>query len=683
VFKLRRALTGIDATVHHEGDGYALVADDDDIDAASFERLAERGSALLAADPEGARHELARALALWRGEPLGGLAVDTTLADDVSRLCDLRVSVVHARLEADLLLGRHDAAIVDLRRLTREHPLHEGFWRQLLQALARSGRVGEALERYDAARRIIVEELGSEPGPALRDLHRQLLDQDPSLLAPRVETTAARPVTPGSVAVLPFDVIGERETVEILSDGLHMDLLTELSRMPRLTVIGRHSVLGYANARVPLPEIAAQLGVAMLVTGSVQVEGRRFRLTVQLIEAAGGRQRWAESYDHELTVHSLLSVQHDLARDIATSLVQRALPRQTRTTTDMEAYRLVIEGRLQFDRKTEEGLAAAVRCFEQAALADAEYGAAWAGLADALAMSADYGYGDRATLVAGAEAALTRALTAAADPGMIHASRGLLAEAAKDAGRALAEYSMAIQEAPGHADAHSWCAWLFLVTGRTEQGLVSARRSVELNPLSAEAVSNLALAYLASGDPQEALKEARRATALSPTYTTAGYYEGLALHDLGRLEEAMTVLRPLAAVAAGELSAPWAGMGPDAALTVTLAEGDRREEAEQVLGTIAPEMFPVEAGLGHLALGRRDLAREIFASAGRLDYGPCLLLHHHFGGVWARLRDDRLHRWLLRTAARSWNVEPVSRAYAGRKTTESPPGEDDIDPPTT
>ncbi len=664
ISKLRAALAPFGGSVRREGDGYALAGLDGRVDSARFELLVERGSEKLASDPHGARAELAEALALWHGEPVSGLATDTALRGEVARLADVRLAALRGRVEADIALGRYETAVSELRLLTRENPLHEGFWRQLMVALVGAGRVGEALAAFDGARRVLRDELGTEPGPRLRELYDKLLHQDPDAVptAPPTPPTRVSPA-PDSVVVLPFDVIGASDQVELLASGLHMDLLTELSRVPRLTVISRHSAVAYAESELRHDQIASELGVAMVVTGSVQVEEGRFRLTVHLIDGPTGIQRWAESYDHELSTHSVLTVQQDLARDIAGSLARRALPRESSTTSSMEAYRLVVEGRMQFDRKTKQSLSAAVDCFQSAVLADADYGAAWAGLADALAMNADYGYGDRASLVAAAEAAVTRALTTSTDVAMVHASRGLIAESHSDATLALAEYESAIREAPGHADAHSWHAWMSLVTGRAEQGLVSARRSVELNPLSAEAVTNLALAHLAAQNPRPALDEARRATVLSPTYTTSLYYEGIALYDLGRADDAVGVLTPLSVGVAGEPSTPWAGMAPDAALALALIASGRTDAARDVLATIERDRYPVEAGLVHLGLGDRADARELFDGGTPLGYGACLLIHHHFRETWAVLRDDALRGRLIRRAARSWNTEPPPDAH--------------------
>ncbi|HEX6128541.1 MAG TPA: BTAD domain-containing putative transcriptional regulator [Candidatus Limnocylindria bacterium] len=671
VSKLRRPLAEIGASIRYQGDGYALVTDRRHVDVTRFESLVAEGLPELPSNPTRASELLGGALACWSGPPLGGLADDTPLRADVLRLADSRLSAMQGRIEADLATGRHEEVIGDLRQLTREYSYHEVFWRQLMLALYRSGRAGEALVAFDEVRRVLADELGADPGPELQQLHQQILQQDPALSdSPAAVAATERGIAstrdPASVAVLPFEMMGSPDEAALLAVGLHTDLLTELSRIPQLTVISRHSVLKYDAPNASLEQIARELGVVMVLTGSIQAAGRRFRLAVQLIDATAGIQRWAESYDQELSTHNLLAVQQDLASDIAASLSRRLVPTATPTTDSMEAYRLVVEGRMHFDRKTKVGLATAVERFRRAVVVDPSYALAWTGLADALAMTADYGYGDRAALLAGAESAVVRAMALLPETAEIHASLGLIAEGRHDAPGALAEYEKAIRLRPGHADAHSWHAWVSLTLGDCERALASARRSVELNPLSAEAVSNLALSLLALDEPDLALAEAHRSDELSPGYTTAAYYVGLALYDLGRFAESVAVLEPLATALAGELTTPWAGMAPDAALAIAqVAVGDRAA-AQATLKTIDVGAYPVETGLVHAALGDTAAAYELFARPIPAGYGAAMLYHHHFRDVWSRLDDRSRLAELGASIARSWHAEPDAPLSASR-----------------
>lgn len=466
-----------------------------------------------------------------------------------------------------------------------------------------------------------------------------------------------------SLAILPFDLLGTNEDAMFLAAGVHNDLLTELSKIPDLTVISRTSVMGYQGTKKPIPVVAAELNVDTVIEGTVQSAGNRVRVTVQLIDGHTDFHRWAEYFDRELSTEALFDIQTELTEKVIESLHTELRPRQANdadgpATPSMDAYRLVVEGSMQFDRKTEDGLANAVDLFERATKTDPGYGLAWVGLADSLAMTADYGYGDHAALVAAARRAATKALELMPHSGAPHTSLGLLAEAQQDAVTALREYEESMRLDPNNANAHSWHAWVSLVIGRGERALVSATRSVELNPLSAEAVTNLALSHLAVGEPEKALEEAIRAGNLSEGYTTAVYYEGIALYDLGRFDEAARALAPLSFAIAGELTTPWASLGPDVALALArIAAGDR-DGAAGALDWMDPTTHPFEVGLILAGLGEVDSALEQMSLVEATGYGPALLFHHHFGDVWSRLEGDpRLDR-LTEVVFRSWMIDP-------------------------
>lgn len=165
--------------------GYVLQIRPDQVDAERFERLTGEGRQLLNdGDADAAADRLRAALALWQGGALDDLAYEEFARADIDRLDELRLQTLEDRIDADLALGRHDRLVGELRELVDRHPLRERLHAQLMAALYRCGRQAEALEVYRDARRALRDELGIEPGPALRELERAILRQDPALGVP-------------------------------------------------------------------------------------------------------------------------------------------------------------------------------------------------------------------------------------------------------------------------------------------------------------------------------------------------------------------------------------------------------------------------------------------------------------------------------------------------------------------
>jgi YVTN family beta-propeller protein len=178
--------------------GYSLHIAPEQVDAQRFRQLTADGRA--AAEAEQAAQLLREALSLWQGPALAGVADEQFLAAEATRLDEERAAALEDRIDADLELGRHASVVGELEALVAAEPMRERPRAQLMLALYRCGRQADALAAYRDARRTLVDEVGVEPGPALRDLERKVLAQDPSLdptpgaaAAPRPVATATTP----------------------------------------------------------------------------------------------------------------------------------------------------------------------------------------------------------------------------------------------------------------------------------------------------------------------------------------------------------------------------------------------------------------------------------------------------------------------------------------------------------
>src|SRR5580704_14494256 len=213
--QLRRTL-GVAAILATEA-GYTLTCGPDEVDVVRFEQLVAKGQRLAAdGEMEAASAALGEALGLRRGEPLAEFAYAGFFDAERARLDELTLVAIESRAGADLGLGRHGELAAELEALGREHPLRERLWELLILALYRSGRQAEALRAYTEIRDRLVDELGIDPGPALRELQARILAQDPSLvpaggLADSVAPGVPRTVPGGPPAPAPAQATASPE----------------------------------------------------------------------------------------------------------------------------------------------------------------------------------------------------------------------------------------------------------------------------------------------------------------------------------------------------------------------------------------------------------------------------------------------------------------------------------------
>jgi DNA-binding SARP family transcriptional activator len=165
--------------------GYLLLAAKDEVDVLRFRGLCQEGVSALRSDAWARADELlSEALGLWRGVALADIPSETLLREEAPGLEELRLQVEEWRADAALHLGRHDELVAGLQALAARYPLRERFHAQLMLAFYRCGRRAEALAAYRQARRVLIDELGAEPGSELRQIHQQVLSADPDLDAP-------------------------------------------------------------------------------------------------------------------------------------------------------------------------------------------------------------------------------------------------------------------------------------------------------------------------------------------------------------------------------------------------------------------------------------------------------------------------------------------------------------------
>ncbi|MDQ8700752.1 hypothetical protein [Hyphomicrobium sp. LHD-15] len=300
-----------------------------------------------------------------------------------------------------------------------------------------------------------------------------------------------RPALPEkpSIAVLPFENIGDDPEWERFADGVTEDIITDLSRSKDLVVIARNSTEVYKNKPIDIRQIGRNLGVKYALEGSIQSMGERMRVTAQLIEAASGRHVWSERYDRP--ADDLFEVQNDVTQRIVATLAgyegavaeaERSLLRRRppANLTAFDTYLLAMEAK---HKVTKEGLIEAEGLFHKALRLDPQLARAYVGLATVQFYLIDLG------LAPSVEEAVSKMRDAAdhavkLDPhdGLTHQVLGMAYGYQGKPEQSLAELNRAETLAPSDADLLLSIAWSLPAFGESARAVSLAERSLRLNP---------------------------------------------------------------------------------------------------------------------------------------------------------------------------------------------------------
>ena len=230
VWRLRAALGDPDGRLlRTRASGYELAVAAD-LDVTRFEQGADEGMRALRDDaPERAAALLGDALSLWRGPAYGDVPPTAGVRSEADRLDERRLATLEARIDADLLRGLHRDVVAEVRGLVDAEPFRERFSAQLMLALYRSGRQGEALAAYRQLHRCLDDQLGVTPNRAIRELHQQILGSSPDLDVPRPPAVAVRETTPRQLPADVADFTGRANDLDrldaIVGDAMRSEAL--------------------------------------------------------------------------------------------------------------------------------------------------------------------------------------------------------------------------------------------------------------------------------------------------------------------------------------------------------------------------------------------------------------------------------------------------------------------------
>jgi TolB-like protein/Flp pilus assembly protein TadD len=368
--------------------------------------------------------------------------------------------------------------------------------------------------------------------------------------ATRVAAVAGPSEDLRSIAVLPFATRSEQQADEYFSEGMHDDLLTQLSKIDSLTVISRTSVMQYAATTKTISEIADELGVATVLEGGIQRAGERVRVNVQLIEAASDRHLWAETYDEELSAANIFAIQSDLATKIASALSATLTPEvaqrlETVPTESMEAYELYTRARYAWETRGAFGqdLEEVEALFETALAADSSYALSWLGLANTVLSAWNWGQMGPEIAHPRAREALERALEL--DPALAeaYATEARLLSFERRLDEAEDAVLTGLELNPGSAAIHARYAQILEALGRYDEAVSQSRRAIELDPLSVNYRNLLADRLFYSRDFPASIAESRKVLEMEPDDWYAWYNLGWAAATGGDPGEAVGAFR--------------------------------------------------------------------------------------------------------------------------------------------
>jgi len=308
-----------------------------------------------------------------------------------------------------------------------------------------------------------------------------------------------------SIAVLPFADLSAQHDQEYFSDGVAEESLNALTKVGGLHVPARTSCFAFRGTNVDAREIGKRLGVETLLEGSIRKAGNRLRITVQLIDAQDGYYLWSERFDRE--IEDIFAIQDEIARSVLDALGLSLTEREERrflkpSTTNVEAYEFYLRGRKLFQTWNRQNMEFARQMFARAVAIDPDFGLAWAGLANT------------------------------------HVDLYRWGRDSRDLEEAKRTSAHALELDPNLAEAHVAIGQALAIQRQFKDAAAEFERAIELDSTSFDAYYFYARSSFEAGDLEKAVQLFEKAHRSRPEDYQATALGALALHELGRADEA-------------------------------------------------------------------------------------------------------------------------------------------------
>jgi TolB-like protein/tRNA A-37 threonylcarbamoyl transferase component Bud32/lipoprotein NlpI len=344
-----------------------------------------------------------------------------------------------------------------------------------------------------------------------------------------------------SIAVLPFVNESGDPKMEYLCDGITESLIDSLLQLPDLRVIARSSVFRYKGRRVDAQTVGHDLKVQAVLTGWVALRGDNLSIGTELVDVRYNSRLWGQPYHRKLA--DILTVQEELSREITENLRLRLSSEDQKRLTrhythDADAYQDYLQGRIEWNKRTDDGLRRSLEYFNRAVDKDSTFALAYAGLADSYVVLGDYGYLHPKEAYPQAKEAAQTALSIDDTLAEAHTSLAF-AELYYDWDWFNAErrFKQAIKLKPSYATAHHWYGNALVIMGQVHQGMVHLKRAQELDPLSPIINLSIGWAFYYARQYDQAIEQYKKTLQMDANFVSAHYALGR-VYEQKRMYEA-------------------------------------------------------------------------------------------------------------------------------------------------
>ncbi len=348
--------------------------------------------------------------------------------------------------------------------------------------------------------------------------------------------------TIGSMMVLPFENVGGNADLEYLSDGVTEGIINALAKDQQLRVIPRSASFRFKGSSKDPGAIGKELGVDAVLSGRIVQRGNSLDVTTELIDVHAYSQIWGENYHR--TMNDLVTVQRDIIEGVRRRINQgtAGTSGENRQSMDPVAYRLYLQGRYQWNKRTAPAMEQAFGYFRQAVAADPKFALAHLGLAETYLLQGQYADKNSPDILLNAVDEARRALTLDNSLGEAHAALGLSYVYQWKWVDAEREFKLAIENAPKYATGYQWYYIYLSMHGRDDEALVKVKKAAELDPYSPIVLTNAGDAMLQRKDYASARSYLEKVFSIDPSFLFARVFMSQVLWAEGKPGAALAML---------------------------------------------------------------------------------------------------------------------------------------------